>query len=309
MAPDNLFAIDSCRHPTLQRIKDDLLSHHRFAAGIIDRSARLFGASWASAFEALASAVFQDPEAIAAAARGYAAFSMQSMRLQAAFERNGAYSPKSYAQASAEVYLNKQHMLSEYLPGLLLSHYLWPHHYRQLRFFEYAFLEEMDAAHATHFVEVGVGTGLYSGLILRRLPRATGQGFDISPFAKSFAERHLSALGVGGRYSVELRDLTGEALAAPVDWLVCVEVLEHLEDPLRFLRALRHSLAMDGRAFITAAINSAHADHIYLYRNAAEICEQLQQAGFCVEQSFCAAAYSPTSKAAAVPEVAAFIVS
>jgi 2-polyprenyl-3-methyl-5-hydroxy-6-metoxy-1,4-benzoquinol methylase len=92
------------------------------------------------------------------------------------------------------------------------------------------------------------------------------------------------------------------------DWLVCVEVLEHLEDPVAFLRGLRAAMAPGAKAFITAAINAAHADHIYLYRSADDVLAHLIEAGFTLEQSFVGAAYKPSAPGVPVPEAAAFIV-
>lgn len=296
------------KYPCLAAMADALRRNHRFAADIVNRGAALFGERWAVEFEQVASALFPSPDAVAAATKGYAAFAIGSMRLQAAFERDRQYKAKNHDQASAEVYFNERHMLDEYLPGLLLSHFLWPHHYRQLQFFEYAFVSEMRVAGAASFVEVGIGTGLYSGLLLRRLPAIRGIGVDISPFAKLFAERQLAALGVGERYHVELRDVTLEPLPRKTDWLVCVEVLEHLDDPVGFLRALRSNMAPGAKAFVTAALNAAHADHIYLYRNSGEVLAHLQEAGFTMEQAFVAPAYKPSAPGVPVPEAAAFII-
>jgi 2-polyprenyl-3-methyl-5-hydroxy-6-metoxy-1,4-benzoquinol methylase len=302
------FRVDPAAHPGLARMSDALRTSHRFAADIVDRSAALFGPRWADEFEVVVSSLFPTAESVAAAVKGYAAFAMQSMRLQVAFEREGSYRSKSYDQAASEVYFNEQHMMREYLPGLLLSHYLWPHHYRQIRFFHDAFVDAMRVAGASSFVEVGVGTGLYSGMLLRALPGLQGTGLDISPSSQRFTETQLDALGVGDRYEVELRDVTEAPPESPVDWLVCVEVLEHLEDPVAFLRGLRATVTPGGRAFITAALNAAHADHIYLYRTAEDVLDHLREAGFTLEQSFLGAAYKPSAPGVPVPQAAAFIV-
>lgn len=302
------YRLEPARTPALVQMSELLRARHRFAADIVDRGAALFGEIWAYEFEQVVSALFPSPEAIAAAVKGYATFAMQSMRLQAAFERERQYKAKTHEQASSEVYFNEAHMMQEYLPGLLLSHFLWPHHYRQLQFFESAFVQAMRVAGATSFMEVGIGTGLYSGLLLRKLPGIKGTGIDISPSSKSFTEAQMAALGVANRYHVELRDITSTALEPRTDWLVCVEVLEHLDDPVSFLRGLRRNMAPGARAFITAALNAAHADHIYLYRNSNEVLDHLVDAGFTLEQSFVGAAYKPSSPGVPVPEAAAFVV-
>ena len=302
------YKLDTDKHPSLALMTTTLRANHRFAADSVDRGIALFGETWATEFEQVVSAMFPSAEAIAAAAKGYATFAMQSMRLQAAFEKERQYKKKTHEQASSEVYFNEKHMMQEYLPGLLLSHFLWPHHYRQLQFFDSAFVQAMRVAGATSFLEVGIGTGLYSGLLLRRLPEIKGVGLDISPSSKKFAETQMIALGVANRYHVELRDVTVTPVEPKADWLVCVEVLEHLDDPTAFLRGLRRNMAPGARAFITAALNAANADHIYLYRNSNEVLAQLIAAGFTLEQSFVGAAYKPSTPGVPVPEAAAFIV-
>lgn len=296
------------KYPCLDLIDTTFRTKYRFASGSVDRCILLFGETWADEFEKVISSLFPNPEKLVAAVKGYANFAMQSMRLQAKFERERKYMAKTHEQAASEVYFNEQHMMQEYLPGLLISHFLWPHHYRQLQFFESAFVQSMQVAGATSFMEVGIGTGLYSSLMLRKLPKVTGIGLDISPSSKKFTEAQMKALNLDYRYHVVLRDVTTTPMDPKASWLVCVEVLEHLDDPVAFLRGLRRNMEPGARAFITAALNAAHTDHIYLYRNANEVLAQLIEVGFTLEQSFVGSAYKPTSPGVPVPEAAAFIV-
>jgi hypothetical protein len=281
---------------------------HRFSRALIGRALGTFGSDWAGDFEDALATLCPNDDALEAAAKGYSAFAFDSMRRQKAFERDREYPHKTYAEAAGEVYFNAEHMMREYLPGLLLSHFLWPHHYRQLQFFDTAFVDAMRLSAQPFFAEVGVGTAVYSRRLLARLPQSTGNGYDISPSSCQFARRHLAAAGVQSRYSMNEQDIIAQPIA-PVPWLVCVEVLEHLEQPVEFLKALRAALARDGKAFITAALNAAHTDHIYLYRNAEEVWEHLRAAGFTLEQSFVAAAYAPPGPGVPVPLAAAFVVS
>ena len=303
-----MFHLDIQKYRSLTLLKSTLRTNHGFAAGGIDRCLSLFGENWAIEFEQVLSVLFPKPEALVVSAKGYANFAIQSMRLQSVFERELNYKFKTYEQAASEVYFNEDRMMQEYLPGLLLSHFLWPHHYRQLQFFESAFLDAMRVAGATSFVEVGIGTGLYSSLLLRKLPQVVGLGLDISPYSKAFTEAQILAFDLSSRYRVELSDVTSASVEPRAEWLVCVEVLEHLENPVDFLRGLRRNMAPGARAFITAAVNAAHADHIYLYRNASEVLSHLVEAGFTLDQYFVGAAYKPASLGVPVPEAAAFIV-
>ncbi len=295
-------------HGLVNVVSETLRAHHRFSGGIIEKAVATFGPAWRDRFEADVATMFPTQDALEAAVKGYAAFAMTSLRLQARFERSGRYESKSYAEAAEQVYHNDHYMQSEYLPGLFLSHYLWPHHYRQIRFFEIAFLEPLSVAGVASFVEVGIGTGLYSRLALQSLPDARGRGLDISTSSKAFAERQLGAFDLSDRYDVVIEDATVDTAADSAEALICVEVLEHLEDPLHFLHGLRRMLRPGGKAFITAAIDAAHTDHIYLYRHASEVEAQLVKAGFVTEQYFVGQAYAPPRAGVPVPRAVAFVV-
>lgn len=293
--------------PNLAQICQFLEERHRFSKDIAYRDAAIFGQPWVEACEETLSRVFPSKEALGLAIKGYAAFAFDAMRRQKQFEKDLKYPPKSHLETSAEIYFNSDFMMNQYLPGLLLSHYFWPHHFRQLEFFISAFVEPMRHQRATAFIEVGIGTGLYSRCLLQNLPDLHGKGYDISPSSKTFTENHLRAFGLSGRYEVELRDVVAAPIA-PVEYLVCVELLEHLENPLAILRALRAGLVSGGKAFITAALDAPNADHIYLYRKPEEVLEQLVEAGFTLEQSFLGAAYMPAEPGVPVPLAAAFVV-
>jgi SAM-dependent methyltransferase len=299
-------APDALTGSPLQRLQALFDTRHRLSRGLIGRALAEFGPAWQNDIDSTLAALFTEPDSLAAATKGYAAFAFDAMRRQKAFETTREYPHKRYAEAASEVYFNPQHMLGEYLPGLLLSHFLWPHHYRQLQFFDQAFVAPMRLAGGSRFAEVGVGTALYSQRLLAALPAASGDGYDISPSSCAFAASHLARQGCQARYRLHEQDILARPIA-PVPWLVCVEVLEHLEDPVGFLRALRAALQPGGRAFITAALNAAHADHIYLYRSADDVLQQLQAAGFVLEQSFLAAAYAPPAAGVPVPMAAAFV--
>jgi SAM-dependent methyltransferase len=295
------------RTPHLDRLEQAFRSTSPVFRNIVAKGRAELGPRWAHVLDASVRRLFPGEAELTAAVQGYSRFAMQVLRLQMRFEKERAYVAKSYAEALENVYANDTYMRSEYLPGLLLSHYLWPHHYRQRLFFEHVFVAEMQRAGARSFYDVGVGTGFYSRLALVSVMDLRGIGYDISPSSKSFAEWQARAFGVADRLRVELRDVVDDP-PAPTDWLVSVEVLEHLEDPVRFLRGLRAILSEGGKAFVTTALNAPNADHIYLYRNAAEVCAQLDDAGFAVEQYFCALAGKPSFKGAPVAEVAAFVV-
>jgi SAM-dependent methyltransferase len=234
-----------------------------WAEEVVDNVTRLFGTEEDGGWER--------------AIRGYAEFALDAMRNQKFFETNGRYRWSRLADIHGRYYESEEHMMKNYLPGMWLSHYLWPHHFRMLSFFR----EEVraQAPNPSLFYDVGIGTGMYSREMLKIFSAVRGKGFDISEYSARFTTRALKAYGLESRYEVSLGNIfTAPVPAQKADFVVSQEVLEHLEDPDRFLRILRE-MAKD-KAYITAAINAGHTDHIYLFRSAEEVVAMLERAGW-----------------------------
>jgi SAM-dependent methyltransferase len=220
-------------------------------------------------------------ERCAEALRGYVLFSLDALRSQKFFEDNGRYKASNYDEVKRDYWDNPDFMLTNYLPGMFTSYYLWPHHYRLLRYYAEEVLPVVAGRKPKHFCEVGTGTAVYSRETLYRLPELRGTGYDISEHSLSFGARVLNAFGVADRYTFEQRDII-EDTPPPTDYLICQEVLEHLEDPAGFVEALREMVVPGGHAYITAAVTAGHSDHIYLFNNPEEVQEMLEAAGFSI---------------------------
>lgn len=274
---------------------------------ILQKDYETFGQQWADALAENIVAMFGDPgdQRWTEGIRGYAMFSLDALKSQKFFETHGRYTASSYAMVKRECWDSDEFMLRNYLPGMFLSYYLWPHHYRLLQFYEREVLPAVSGVRT--FSEVGCGTCVYSRETLRHFDEATGTGFDISPHALSFGQRVLQAFGVSERYRFEQRDVIAD-MPPPAEYLICQEVLEHLEDPKELLRALRRMVAPGGRAYITAAVTAGHSDHIYLYRNPQEVKRMLEQTGFTVLIERTEAAESANDRST-VPRVCCYLCS
>lgn len=284
----------------------ELAEQFPYFAGIIGRQLAIFGDEWLRLFEEELDCFFgEDSDRLKEAVRGYGKFALDSMKLQVKFQKAREYENKTYVEAASEVYQNRDYMFGLYLPGILLSHYLWKHHFLQHKFFLHKFLPLLPAGGV--FYDVGVGTGFYSKELLKRTS-LRGEGFDLSPFALEHTDRLISAYDLEARYKLNLRDIIENPVTPPADCLVNIEVLEHLEDPLTFLKGLAGMLRPGGHGLISAAVNAPNADHIYLYRSANEVTEQLESAGFTVVDSCVENAYEPRSAEEIVPINAGFIV-
>lgn len=255
--------------------------HARFALPGLRRDLERFGTSWLAEAEDLVATLYPQPTLQREALRAYGRFTIDTMRRQRRFEQLGRYEARPPPGTTGA--LDEQRRQQDYLPGLLLSHYLWPQHYQQLRFFRGSFIPRLVRARSGRLLEVGIGSGLFMRLALQALPAARGLGLDLSEIALAFSRGHAARYGLSGRFEARRHDLVQAPLAERFDALICVEVLEHLEVPEGLLRALRLQVEPDACVFVSAALNAADIDHVYLYREPAALIRQVETAGFHVE--------------------------
>lgn len=276
----------------------------RHLHGAIEKNYARFGEQWFDDFNRVLKVALASDDDFQSAVEGYAAFSNAAMRSQARFQKTGSYENSSFAEVSRNVYQNNQHMSKEYLPGLLLSHFLWPHHYAQLRFF----CEMLQGVQPKRFVEIGTGSGVYSLTTLQMLPSAIGFGIDISSASLEFTGALIRSAGLDNRYHLVRGNVMNDDLGFLTDLVISVELLEHLENPLSFLQRLTDLVGRNGYGFITAALNASHTDHIYLYSSIREVLKHVEDAGFSISRMFFEEAYSRRTSDELVPAVVAFMV-
>ncbi len=298
------------RYPHVARMQAVFQTNFPYFRGTIGRQMEAFGEPWLKHFENELTVTFGgDWPRFTDAVTGYGRFSLESMKLQKLFDKTRQYENKSYAEASSEVYQNKDYMFNLYLPGILLSHFLWYHHYQQHIFYLAEFLPRVRSHGGRVFYDVGIGTGFYSKEMLVSDRALRGEGFDLSPFSLEYTSGTLGAFGVRDRYTFNHRNIVTEPVKVPADFILSIEVLEHLEDPQEFLDALCRMLAPGGLGLISAALTAPNADHIYLYNEPEEVIAQIEKAGFKLLAHVHDPAYEPRKPTDSVPRNAAFIVS
>jgi 2-polyprenyl-3-methyl-5-hydroxy-6-metoxy-1,4-benzoquinol methylase len=197
------------------------------------------------------------------------------------FQHTGKYSSSSFEEVNRRVYARPETM-EYYMHGLILSQFLWKHHYLM---FDY-FITNLPryAGAVKNYLEVGVGHGFYLSRALEVLAPGTRlTAVDISKTSLAMAKAFVGDSPIDFRLQDIFTFGEGEGEGEGYDFITLGEVLEHVEDPLNLLSKLRQLLSDNGVLFFTTPANAPAIDHIYLFHNVEEIRELARSAGFRIE--------------------------
>ncbi len=115
-----------------------------------------------------------------------------------------------------------------------------------------AYIENQVSLKGKRVLDVGCGGGILSETIARA--GADVMGIDASSAMIAIARAHAGQSGLEIRYmNTQVEDLD-PTVHGKFDLILCMELLEHVPDPLSVIRACRDLLDADGY-YITATIN------------------------------------------------------
>lgn len=204
------------------------------------------------------------------------------LRQQVYFKRHNHYRYSRVDEVASSVYFNDDYM-SKYMTGLALSTFLWPNHLAIKRFF----VKTLPGDKSGIYLEIGPGHGFNLMTAMRNTMYSSFIGVDISPSSVDLTESILGCeyFGCFSNYEIVEGDFLKWRTTTKFNAIVMGEVLEHVENPLDFLKKINEIANDDTYIFITTCINSPAIDHIYLYSSAEEIEEQVDSAGLHINDS------------------------
>jgi len=190
------------------------------------------------------------------------------------FVRTGRYSSSSFEEVNQRVYGNPE-VMSYYMHGLFLSQFLWHQHHQIYRYFQDVL--NGYAPRTGSYLEVGGGHGLYlRAFCSRKNPDADVTVVDISPTSLRIC-REMAADPAVRFVESDIHSFSGRP--GGYDFITMGEVLEHVEDPVKLLLALRNLCSETGVIFMTTPTNAPTIDHIYLFRDVQHIRDVITEAG------------------------------
>jgi SAM-dependent methyltransferase len=195
-----------------------------------------------------------------------------------AFARTGRYRYRSFAETNEYVYSDPDFM-ERYMHGLLLSHVLWFMHASSLHFF--CGRLEARTVRGGRVLEIGSGHGLLLYLALRELGMAEAHGWDLSEISLQQTRHALALLGTSKDSHLAIKDIHSIGPSKEkFDLIILSHILEHLDDPVSSLNAVRNSLNKSGLLFVNIPLNAPMPDHIVLLSDPAEVECMLRDGGF-----------------------------
>jgi len=194
------------------------------------------------------------------------------------FLETGHYSCASFQEAQKNVYDNAE-VMEYYMNALILSQFLWGHHYEMLSFFTQGVSKHKGEI--KKYLEIGCGHGLFISEALNILnPDIQFDVVDISPTSIEMAKNFIK----DPKVSFLIKDIFAFEATEKYDFIAMGEVLEHVEEPLKLLQKLRSLLTNKGCVYLSVPVNIPAIDHIYVFRSAQEIRDALLKAGFTISE-------------------------
>lgn len=198
----------------------------------------------------------------------------------------GKYRYSTLTEVENKVYFNEDYM-KQYMVGLAISSFIWNAHIEVRRYFA-KYIDKKQERKNT-YLEIGPGHGEFFVKALRSQKFMEYYGIDISPIScqmsKEIVQNQFANLDVKCEFICE--DFTKCNFSNKADLIVMGEVLEHVEQPLQFMKEVKTLLNEGGEIFATIPINAPAIDHIYLFSHPDEIKDLMEKSGLKIKEYRC----------------------
>lgn len=199
------------------------------------------------------------------------------------FVENEKYKYSSFAEVNEKVYTNDMYM-KKYMLGLQLSGYIWKNHLLIHRWFK----DKIRQFSGKDYLEIGPGHGQYFLEAINEQNFEQYTGIDISLSAVKLAIDYINCFKKTEirNYSIICDDFLKLNFEKKFDMVCMSEVLEHLEEPARYLEKIYDITNAEANIYISVPINAPAMDHIYLFHSIEEVFSMVQEVGFTIKDYF-----------------------
>jgi len=239
--------------------------------------------------------------------KGYCFFVIDAHREQRRYETRRRYRYDNFAEVYEKAYSNQEFM-DLYHWGVYTATFVWLHHLKIYRFFEEAFLPELEPDQKGQLLDLGAGSGIWHLLALERLRDWAVTAVDVSQPSIVMSARMAATLPFTAQIEHVCDNAVRWASPKAFDAGISSFLLEHLERPIELLATLANALKPRAHAFLTCAVTAAETDHIFEFKHESEVISLLEQAGFRVKQMLSAAPATARADSRYLPRSMALVV-
>ena len=215
-------------------------------------------------------------------AKSYLVIVQDTMREQKYFFDYKKYRYASYDEVAGHVYDDPEYM-HHYMAGLVLTKYLWHTHRQIMRWYE----SKSKTVAGDRYFEIGPGHGDYFASAMLNMKCKEYIAVDISEtsveMTKAFVKHFIDFYKISPEYSIINKNFLDFDNRTLFDVIIMGEVLEHVEQPLKFLQKIKNLASDDAFIYITTAINAPAVDHIYLFDSIGSVINLINEAGMKVD--------------------------
>ena len=200
-----------------------------------------------------------------------------TMMEQMFFEEHKRYRWSRFEELAHSVYFDDAYM-RKYMYGLAITAFLWPNHVALHDFF----IRTFPRGQKGNYLEIGPGHGYYFMQSARLGDFERLLGVDISAASVALTRdivRHFEIEKKCRAEVVETDFLTFHEDNEKYSCIVMGEVLEHVEDPGRFLSAIAGLSSPFTHIFVTTCMNAPAVDHISLFRTGKDVEDIITSSG------------------------------
>ncbi len=203
-------------------------------------------------------------------AESYLVMVGDTLREQIYFQKHKKYRYSTFAEVANDVYFNNEYM-SYYMYAVALSLFLWPNHLALYRYFQQTLPRDKKGS----YLEIGPGHGNFMNYAMDHGQFDSYLGVDISDTSikqtQDLIDYYRKAKPLKNLQLQCADFLSAELPEKSFSAIVMGEVLEHVEEPARFMKRISELVADDGYIFITTCVDAPMVDHIYLFENTPQI--------------------------------------
>ena len=190
---------------------------------------------------------------------------IETMQEQLYLKKFNTYRSIKEKKSNLKLY-NSNFKMKKYILALMLTQIYWNSHVQIFKWYK----KKIKNLNLKYFLEIGSGHGLLSKELIKK-KNLKGVICDISQQSLNFTKNILGNFIKSNKIEFKKIDFFDLKPNKKFDFVVMGEVIEHVDNPIKFLKKVKTIITKDGKIFISTCANCAQVDNIYHFKSIEQI--------------------------------------